>query len=79
MKKYLLLLLIVVPAQAQSITGSTLSITNGGTWTSGDYTMNADTLTSPRIFTIQKSKTCNLVVLEDSYEKIVIGCRKEFK
>lgn len=41
------------------------------------YTIGGDQLTASVTLAILKSKACTLVVLEDTPEKIVIGCRKE--
>ncbi len=73
------------PAHAQQQPGTTTGLwsTNGTTAltinAAQSYTINVGSLFAPYTLTLTRSKDCSLVVLEDSSEKMVIGCRKEFK
>lgn len=90
--KYLAAMLILLPSIAfgQCALGikcdATTGLTAGNTqWNSGIVTnglpqtiaTNADYLRAPNVLTITRSPKCKLVVLEDTAEKLVIGCRAE--
>lgn len=92
MKYLIALLLLPVSAFAQSFPIDANALKNGsgtlsiGTLTSSiygnskpDFTTNADTFDGTVKMTIIKSKVCAIVILEDNFEKIVLGCRKELK
>lgn len=78
-------LFVATPVAAQSITGTPGSLTIGGTsttlhtGTSFGYTISSGHLKAPRTLTIDRTKDCRLVILEDTVEKLVIGCRSEVK
>lgn len=40
-------------------------------------TLSASGIQAPQTLTITKAKACRLVVLEDTTDKLVIGCRRE--
>ncbi len=65
---------------SKSATGSVLYTNNSARIVEiGNYTTSGAFLTAPRTLTITKSASCRLVILEDTAEKIVIGCRAELK
>lgn len=85
MKRFAAILLLLSNSAAaqtsDSATGSFIigSAANTITFRPQSYTMSAKSFEAPNTLTVAKSKDCLIVILEDNAEKIVLGCRKEFK